>query len=135
VRSVDDSIRAAASACTPDESRNRHQSVTLLDTIAEHGFDACIGGARRDEEKARAKERVFSFRDEFGQWDPKNQRPNSGASTTPACTRARTCACSRSATGPSSMCGSTSSARSSPCRTSTTRTNARSSVAAARCCR
>src|SRR5882724_10154486 len=47
-----------------DESRNKHQSVTLLDTIAEHGFDACIGGARRDEEKARAKERIFSFRDE-----------------------------------------------------------------------
>ena len=58
-----------------DESRNKHQSVTLLDTIAENGFDACIGGARRDEEKARAKERIFSFRDEFGQWDPKNQRP------------------------------------------------------------
>jgi len=58
-----------------DESRNKHQSVTLLDTIAEHGYDACIGGARRDEEKARAKERIFSFRDEFGQWDPKNQRP------------------------------------------------------------
>ncbi|MGQ0579922.1 MAG: sulfate adenylyltransferase subunit CysD [Betaproteobacteria bacterium] len=58
-----------------DESRNKHQSVTLLDTIAEHGFDACIGGARRDEEKARAKERIFSFRDGFGQWDPKNQRP------------------------------------------------------------
>ena len=58
-----------------DESRNKHQSVTLLDTIAEHGFDACIGGARRDEEKSRAKERIFSFRDEFGQWDPKNQRP------------------------------------------------------------
>jgi len=58
-----------------DESRNKHQSITLLDTIAEHGFDACIGGARRDEEKARAKERIFSFRDEFGQWDPKNQRP------------------------------------------------------------
>ncbi|HEV8259639.1 MAG TPA: sulfate adenylyltransferase subunit CysD [Burkholderiales bacterium] len=58
-----------------DESRNKHQSVTLLDTIAAHGFDACIGGARRDEEKARAKERIFSFRDEFGQWDPKNQRP------------------------------------------------------------
>ncbi len=57
------------------ESRNKHQSVTLLDTIAEYGFDACIGGARRDEEKARAKERIFSFRDEFGQWDPKNQRP------------------------------------------------------------
>ena len=49
--------------------------MTLLDAIAEFGFDACIGGARRDEEKARAKERIFSFRDDFGQWDPKNQRP------------------------------------------------------------
>lgn len=56
-------------------SRNRIQSVTLLETIEEHGFDACMGGARRDEEKARAKERFFSHRDEFGQWDPKNQRP------------------------------------------------------------
>ncbi len=56
-------------------SRNRLQSVTLLDAMREFGFDAAIGGARRDEEKARAKERVFSFRDEFGQWDPKNQRP------------------------------------------------------------
>ncbi len=73
---LDDAIRAGRIRLrTPDESRNRHQSVTLLETIAEHGFDACIGGARRDEEKARAKERVFSFRDEFGQWDPKNQRP------------------------------------------------------------
>ena len=57
------------------DSRNAAQAVTLLETIAEHGFDACIGGARRDEEKARAKERIFSFRDEFGQWDPKAQRP------------------------------------------------------------
>jgi len=56
-------------------SRNRLQTTTLLDSIAEHQFDAVFGGARRDEEKARAKERVFSFRDEFGQWDPKNQRP------------------------------------------------------------
>ncbi|WP_257667561.1 sulfate adenylyltransferase subunit CysD [Parapedobacter tibetensis] len=56
-------------------SRNALQTVTLLDTIAAHGFDACIGGARRDEEKARAKERIFSVRDEFGQWDPKRQRP------------------------------------------------------------
>ncbi len=56
-------------------SRNSLQTVTLLDTIAAHGFDACIGGARRDEEKARAKERIFSVRDEFGQWDPKRQRP------------------------------------------------------------
>jgi sulfate adenylyltransferase subunit 2 len=56
-------------------SRNRLQTTTLLDAIESHGFDAVMGGARRDEEKARAKERFFSFRDEFGQWDPKNQRP------------------------------------------------------------
>jgi sulfate adenylyltransferase subunit 2 len=56
-------------------SRNRLQSVTLLEAIQEHAFDACMGGARRDEEKARAKERIFSHRDEFGQWQPKNQRP------------------------------------------------------------
>ncbi len=59
----------------PRASRNRLQTTTLLDAIEEHGFDAAFGGARRDEEKARAKERVFSFRDDFGQWDPKNQRP------------------------------------------------------------
>jgi sulfate adenylyltransferase subunit 2 len=59
----------------PRASRNRLQTVTLLDALAEHGFDAAFGGARRDEERARAKERVFSFRDDFGQWDPKNQRP------------------------------------------------------------
>jgi sulfate adenylyltransferase subunit 2 len=76
VRSVEDSI-AEGRVVLRDvtESRNRHQSVTLLDAIAEFGFDACIGGARRDEEKSRAKERIFSFRDTFGQWDPKNQRP------------------------------------------------------------
>ena len=73
---MDDSIRAGRVRLrSEDESRNVHQSVTLLDTIAEYGFDACIGGARRDEEKSRAKERIFSFRDEFGQWDPKNQHP------------------------------------------------------------
>ena len=59
----------------PKATRNRLQSVTLLDAIEEHGFDAVFGGGRRDEDKARAKERVFSFRDDFGQWDPKNQRP------------------------------------------------------------
>ena len=76
VRSVGDSIRSGRVRLRhPDEPRNPHQSVTLLDAIAEFGFDACIGGARRDEEKARAKERIFSFRDQFGQWDPKNQRP------------------------------------------------------------
>ena len=76
VRSLQQSIdQGRVVLRSPDESRNVHQSVTLLDAITEFGFDACIGGARRDEEKARAKERIFSFRDEFGQWDPKNQRP------------------------------------------------------------
>jgi sulfate adenylyltransferase subunit 2 len=59
----------------PRASRNRLQTTTLLDAIEEHGFDAAFGGARRDEERARAKERIFSFRDDFGQWDPRNQRP------------------------------------------------------------
>ncbi len=59
----------------PRASRNRLQTTTLLDAISEHGFDAAFGGARRDEERARSKERVFSFRDDFGQWDPKSQRP------------------------------------------------------------
>jgi len=59
----------------PRASRNRLQTVTLLDTIEEHGLDACFGGARRDEERSRAKERVLSFRDDFGQWDPRRQRP------------------------------------------------------------
>jgi sulfate adenylyltransferase subunit 2 len=76
VRSVEDSMaRGTVVLKSADEPRNKHQSVTLLEAIEEFGFDACIGGARRDEEKARAKERIFSFRDEFGQWDPKNQRP------------------------------------------------------------
>lgn len=76
VRSVEDSMaRGSVVLKHTGESRNKHQSVTLLEAIEEFGFDACIGGARRDEEKARAKERIMSFRDEFGQWDPKNQRP------------------------------------------------------------
>lgn len=76
VRSVEDSMkRGSVVLKSPDEPRNKHQSVTLLEAIEEFGFDCCIGGARRDEEKARAKERIMSFRDEFGQWDPKNQRP------------------------------------------------------------
>jgi sulfate adenylyltransferase subunit 2 len=76
VRSMEDSIRQGRVVLrSENQSRNPFQSVTLLDAIAEFQFDACIGGARRDEEKARAKERIFSFRDEFGQWDPKNQRP------------------------------------------------------------
>jgi sulfate adenylyltransferase subunit 2 len=76
VASVEESIRRGRVRLRHSlQPRNPFQSVTLVDAIAEHGFDACIGGARRDEEKARAKERVFSFRDEFGQWDPKHQRP------------------------------------------------------------
>jgi sulfate adenylyltransferase subunit 2 len=77
VASVQDSIDAGRVAEESGRwaSRNRLQTTSLLDAITEHRFDAVFGGARRDEEKARAKERVFSFRDEFGQWDPKNQRP------------------------------------------------------------
>ena len=77
VRQVEDSIKAgrAAEEKGPNPSRNVAQTVTLLDALAEFKFDAALGGARRDEEKARAKERFFSHRDEFGQWDPKNQRP------------------------------------------------------------
>ena len=76
VASVQHSIdRGRVADPGPGASRNRLQSVSLLDAIAEHGFDACFGGARRDEDKARAKERILSFRDEFGQWDPRNQRP------------------------------------------------------------
>ncbi|MDF1485160.1 sulfate adenylyltransferase subunit CysD [Ramlibacter sp. H39-3-26] len=76
VRSVEDSMkRGTVRLARPDESRNVHQSVTLLEAIEEFRFDALIGGARRDEEKARAKERIFSHRDSFGQWQPKDQRP------------------------------------------------------------
>jgi sulfate adenylyltransferase subunit 2 len=77
VASVEDSIREGrvVEQSGPRASRNGLQTVTLLDAIAEHGFDAAFGGARRDEERARAKERVFSFRDRFGQWEPQNQRP------------------------------------------------------------
>jgi sulfate adenylyltransferase subunit 2 len=75
VASVQDSIDSGRVFERPDGIRNPLQTTTLLDAITDGGFDAVFGGARRDEEKARAKERVYSFRDEFGQWDPKNQRP------------------------------------------------------------
>src|SRR4051794_2979578 len=75
VASVEESIAKGRVRERPDGLRNPLQTVTLLDGIQQGGFDAVFGGARRDEEKARAKERVYSFRDEFGQWDPKNQRP------------------------------------------------------------
>jgi sulfate adenylyltransferase subunit 2 len=77
VASVQDSIEAGrvVEETGPRASRNRLQTTTLLDAIAEHGFDAAFGGARRDKERARAKERIMSFRDDFGGWDPKRQRP------------------------------------------------------------
>ena len=76
VASLEDSMKKGTIVLKkPDEPRNKYQSITLLEAIEENEFDCCIGGARRDEEKARAKERIMSFRDEFGQWDPKNQRP------------------------------------------------------------
>ncbi|NLF05995.1 MAG: sulfate adenylyltransferase subunit 2, partial [Actinomycetales bacterium] len=75
VASVPEAIERGLVRPEPNGSRNRIQTPVLLAAAEEHGFDALFGGARRDEEKARAKERVFSFRDEFGQWDPKNQRP------------------------------------------------------------
>ena len=75
VASVPDAIERGFVKEEPNGSRNRIQTPVLLETAERHRFDALFGGARRDEEKARAKERVFSFRDEFGQWDPKNQRP------------------------------------------------------------
>ena len=75
VASVPEAIAAGTVRQEPNGSRNRIQTPVLLDAVEEHGFTALFGGARRDEDKARAKERVFSFRDEFGQWDPKNQRP------------------------------------------------------------
>src|SRR5215211_4862441 len=77
VASVQDSIDRGrvSEESGPRASRNRLQTITLLDAIEAHGFDAAFGGARRDEERARAKERIFSFRDDFGQWDPRRQRP------------------------------------------------------------
>jgi sulfate adenylyltransferase subunit 2 len=77
IASVEESIRKGRvkEETGPRASRNQLQTVTLLDAIDEHGFDAAFGGARRDEERSRAKERIFSFRDEAGQWDPKSQRP------------------------------------------------------------
>jgi sulfate adenylyltransferase subunit 2 len=75
VASVPDAIAAGTVRQEPNGSRNRIQTPVLLDAVEQHGFTALFGGARRDEDKARAKERMFSFRDEFGQWDPKNQRP------------------------------------------------------------
>ena len=109
----------------PLESRNRHQTVALLEGIKNGGFDAVFGGGRRDEDKARAKERVLSFRDKFGQWDPKNQRPELWRLYNGRHRRASTSASSRSPTGPSSTSGATWRASRSTCRRSTSPTSAR----------
>ena len=114
-----------------DGTRNPLQTQPLLDAIAAGKHDAVFGGARRDEDKARAKERIISLRDEFGQWDPRNQRPELWSCTTAATRRASTCAPSRSRTGPSSTSGATSSGRASRSRRCTTRTSARSMPATA----
>jgi sulfate adenylyltransferase subunit 2 len=108
VRSVEDSMkRGTVRLAHLGESRNVHQSVTLLEAIEEFRFDALIGGARRDEEKARAKERIFSHRDSFGQWQPRPSAPNCGHCSTTNCSRASISVCSRSATGRSWMFGNT----------------------------
>jgi signal recognition particle receptor subunit beta len=113
---LEDSIkRGTVRLAHPLESRNGHQTVALLEAIEEHRFDVLMGGARRDEEKARAKERIFSHRDSFGQWQPKEQRPELWTLFNTRIRRASTCAPSRSATGPSSTCGCTSPARTSRC--------------------
>ena len=119
VASVQDSIDAGrvVEERGPRASRNRLQTTTLLDAIEAHRFDACFGGARRDEERARAKERVISLRDDFGGWDPRRQRPELWDLYNTRVGPGRvTCACSRCRTGPSSTSGSTSARSSSRCR-------------------
>src|SRR5271156_5261559 len=105
----------------PGASRNRAQTRTLLDGLEAGDFDAAFGGARRDEERARAKERILSFRDEFGQWDPRAQRR--GRCTTAGSKRVSRCGCSRSATGPNSTSGAISSWKALKYRRFTTLTN------------
>ena len=133
VRTVQDSIDKGrvAEEKGVNPSRNGLQTVTLLDALEELRADAAIGGGRRDEEKARAKERFFSHRDEFGQWDPKNQRPELWNIFNGRLHQGDKCACSRSATGPRWTCGNTSRRRRSRFRRSTSATSAKWSTAAA----
>jgi 3'-phosphoadenosine 5'-phosphosulfate sulfotransferase (PAPS reductase)/FAD synthetase len=127
VRNVGDTIRQQNLAEPKGKfaSRNALQTFTLLDTINEFKFDCCIGGARRDEEKARAKERIFSVRDEFGQWDPKLQDPNYGTPITEEFTKAKMCVCSRSATGPNWISGTIYAGKTSTCLLSISPMNAK----------
>ncbi len=122
VASVEETSKPAASSTTGRRA-TRCRPSRCCGGIRENKFDAAFGGARRDEEKARAKERVFSFRDEFGQWDPKLSAPNCGTSTTAATARVSTSAFfSRCPTGPSTTSGPTSAPKTSRCRPSTTHT-------------
>ena len=114
-------------------SRNRLQTAVLLEAIEDHGFDAAFGGARRDEERARAKERVFSFRDEFGQWDPRAQRPEVWNLFNGRVRHGEHVRVFRSRAGRSSTSGTTSRERSSSCRRSTSRTTGACSSATG-CC-
>jgi sulfate adenylyltransferase subunit 2 len=136
VRTLDASIASGRVRLPrPDASRNAYQTVTLLDAIEEFGFTALFGGARRDEEKARAKERIVSFRDAFGQWDPKRQRPELWSLYNARVHAASTCERSRFPTGPSSTSGNTSRGSAWRCRQSTSRTGAPSYGATASWCR
>ena len=126
VGSVQASIDAGriADVSGPRASRNPLQTVTLLDSIAEHKFDAVFGGARRDEERARAKERVYSHRDSFGQWDPKNQRPELWGIYNGRHNKANTSEYSPSRTGPNSTSGRSLPSTTLICPASITRTDA-----------
>jgi 3'-phosphoadenosine 5'-phosphosulfate sulfotransferase (PAPS reductase)/FAD synthetase len=137
VGSVEESIkRGTVRLRNPaTDSRNAAQAVTLLETIAEHKFDACIGGARRDEEKARAKERIFLSVMSSVNGTRKRSALNYGICITPAYIRAKTCASSRFQTGPSSTSGNTSHVKNSNCRKFISPTNARSFRAMACWCR
>jgi sulfate adenylyltransferase small subunit len=145
VARVQDSIDAGR-AFEDGPSRNRLQTVTLLDALREGRFDAAFGGARRDEERARAKERVLSFRDELGQWEPRNQRPEVWELFNTVVRRGESVRAlprpagssplrSRSPTGPSSTSGATSRPSGWRSRRSTTPTSARSSSATGCCSR
>ena len=127
VASVQESIDRGRVLDEP--SRNRLQTTTLLDAIEEHRFDAAFGGARRDEERARAKERIFSFRDDFGQWDPRRQRPELWNLYNGRVRPGEHVRVFPISTGPSSTCGSTSATEGSRSPRSTSRTSARCSSA------
>jgi sulfate adenylyltransferase subunit 2 len=128
VASVPDAIAAGTVREEPNGSRNRIQTPVLLDAVEQRGFTALFDGARRDEDKARAKERVFSFRDEFGQWDPKNQRPELWDLYNGGPTWVSRSGSSRCPTGPSWTSGATSPRSRSPSRRCTWHRNATSST-------